>query len=403
MYAVVDLETTGGRFSEEGITEVAIYRFDGHQVVDRLVSLVNPMRPIDPYVTRLTGIDNKMLRRAPRFHELAKRIVEITDGCAIVAHNADFDYRMLRQEFARLGYVYERNTICTVKESQRLMPGLESYSLGKLCRTLGIPVAARHRAYGDAEATVRLLEILIEKDTSKQIVKMASRPAHRLSRREMKYRLILDTLPTFSGVFQILDKDKNIVYVGRSNNIYKQMTHLLSLDTQVGRAIQEAINTVTWEEVPSQLISYLKYIGQVREIEPPLNGKLRLRRMTRSLASAFPRDKTMLIFDKGQKVSERAVVLVENGQLKGYAYADLNHQVTNLDVLRSRLTPLENTPDYLYAIRAYVRRGQGVTGGVSVSFFLFFFPSAAGFFPGKEKKGGSFQVQETRRIRERAR
>lgn len=361
MYAVVDLETTGGRFSEEGITEVAIYRFDGHQVVDRLVSLVNPMRPIDPYVTRLTGIDNKMLRRAPRFHELAKRIVEITDGCAIVAHNADFDYRMLRQEFARLGYVYERNTICTVKESQRLMPGLESYSLGKLCRTLGIPVAARHRAYGDAEATVRLLEILIEKDTSKQIVKMASRPAHRLSRREMKYRLILDTLPTFSGVFQILDKDKNIVYIGRSNNIYKQMTHLLSLDTQVGRAIQEAINTVTWEEVPSQLISYLKYIGQVREIEPPLNGKLRLRRMTRSLASAFPRDKTMLIFDKGQRVSERAVVLVENGQLKGYAYADLNHQVTNLDVLRSRLTPLENTPDYLYAIRAYVRRGQGVT------------------------------------------
>ena len=127
-------------------------------------------------------------------------------------------------------------------------------------------------------ATVRLLEILIEKDTSKQIVKMASRPAHRLSRREMKYRLILDTLPTFSGVFQILDKDKNIVYVGRSNNIYKQMTHLLSLDTQVGRAIQEAINTVTWEEVPSQLISYLKYIGQVRSpvltVEPLLRWKV---------------------------------------------------------------------------------------------------------------------------------
>ena len=360
MYAVVDLETTGGRFSEEGITEVAIYRFDGHQVVDRLVSLVNPMRPIDPYVTRLTGIDNKMLRRAPRFHELAKRIVEITDGCAIVAHNADFDYRMLRQEFARLGYVYERNTICTVKESQRLMPGMESYSLGRLCRSLGIPVAARHRAYGDAEATVQLLRILIEKDTSKKIVKAALRPAHRLSRREMKYRLILDTLPTFAGVFQILDKDKNIVYIGRANNIYKQMSHLLSLDTQAGQAIQEAVNTVTWEETPSQLISYLKYIGQVREIEPPLNGKLRPRRMTRSLAAAFPKDKTMLIFDKGQKVSERAVVLVEKGELKGYAYTGLNHQVKNLDVLRSRLTPLENTPDNLYAVRAYMRRGQGV-------------------------------------------
>lgn len=114
MYAVIDLETTGGRFSEEGITEIAIYRYDGHQVVDRLVSLVNPQRPIDPYVSRLTGINNKMLRRAPRFYEIAKRIIEITDGCAIVAHNADFDYRMLRQEFARLGYIFERNTICTV-------------------------------------------------------------------------------------------------------------------------------------------------------------------------------------------------------------------------------------------------------------------------------------------------
>lgn len=360
MYAVVDLETTGGRFSEEGVTEVAIYRFDGHRVVDRLVSLVNPMRPIDPYVTRLTGIDNKMLRRAPRFHELAKRIVEITDGCTLVAHNADFDYRMLRQEFARLGYVYERNTICTVRESQRLMPGLESYSLGPLCRSLGIPLAARHRAYGDAEATVRLLEILIEKDTSKQILKIASQPVHRLSRQEMKFRLILDTLPTFGGVFQVLDKDKNIVYIGRSNNIYKQMTHLLSLDTQVGRAIQQTINTVTWEETPSQLISYLKYIEQVRRVEPPLNGKFRPRRMTRSLAGLFPKDKTVLVFDKGLKVSQRAVVLVENGCLLGYAYTDLNHQVNHLEVLRQRLTPLENTPDNLYAIRSYIRRGQGV-------------------------------------------
>ena len=361
MYAIVDLETTGGRFSEEGITELAIYKFDGRQVVDRLVSLVNPMRPIDPYVTKLTGIDNKMLRRAPRFYELAKRVVEITEGCVVVAHNADFDYRMLRQEFARLGYVFERNTICTVKESQRLMPGLESYSLGKLCRFLGIPVASRHRAYGDAEATVELLKILIEKDTSKKIVKAASKPAHKLSRQEMKYRLILDTLPTFAGVFQVLDRDKNIIYIGRANNIYKQMTHLLSLDTEAGRAIQDGINTVAWEETPSQLISYLKYISQVREIRPPLNGKIRERRMTRSLNAAFPKDKTMLIFDKGQKVSERAVVLVENGQLKGYAYFGLNHQVKNPDVLRSRLTPLENTPDNLYAIRAYIRRGQGVS------------------------------------------
>ena len=360
MYAVIDLETTGGRFSEEGITEIAIYRYDGHQVVDRLVSLVNPQRPIDPYVSRLTGINNKMIRRAPRFYEIAKRIIEITDGCAIVAHNADFDYRMLRQEFARLGYIFERNTICTVKESQRLIPGLESYSLGKLCRSLGIPLASRHRAFGDAEATLLLLQVLLEKDTSKKIIKMAKAPVHRLSRQEMKFRLILDTLPTFSGVFQVLDSENRIVYIGFSNNIYKEMNHLLSLDNDFGHILQESVNSVTWEETGSEVITYLKYINQVKTNTPPLNSRVRTRRMTPSLRAFFPADKTMLITDKGRKVSEKAVILVEGGQLKGYAYCDLNHQTDRPEVLRTRLTPLENTPDNLYAIRSYIKKNPAV-------------------------------------------
>ena len=108
MYAILDIETTGGQFNEEGITEIAIYKFDGHEIVDQFISLVNPEKPIQPFVIKLTGINNAMLRSAPKFYEVAKRIIEITQDCIVVAHNSSFDYRILRTEFSRLGYDYIR-------------------------------------------------------------------------------------------------------------------------------------------------------------------------------------------------------------------------------------------------------------------------------------------------------
>ena len=156
MYAIFEIETTWVQFNEEGITEIAIYKFDGHEVVDQFISLVNPEIPIQPFVVKLTGINNAMLISAPKFYEVAKRIIEITTDCVIVAHNAAFDYRILRTEFRRLGYNYEARTLCTVELSKKLLPEQPSHSLGKLVRALGIPMADRHRASGDALATIKL-------------------------------------------------------------------------------------------------------------------------------------------------------------------------------------------------------------------------------------------------------
>ncbi len=122
MYAILDIETTGGKYDEEGITEIAIHKFDGHEIVDRFISLVNPEREIQPFVVKLTGINNRMLASAPKFHEVAKRIVEITQDTVLVAHNAQFDYRILRTEFRRLGFNFERKTLCTVSLSKQLIP-----------------------------------------------------------------------------------------------------------------------------------------------------------------------------------------------------------------------------------------------------------------------------------------
>ena len=214
MYAILDIETTGGKYNEEGITEIAIYKYDGNKVVDQFISLVNPERSIQPFVVNLTGISSDMLRNAPKFYEVAKRIIEITDGCIIVAHNAQFDQRILNTEFDRLGYEFEKDTLCTVELSKKLIPDMESYSLGKLVRSLGIPLSDRHRAQGDAKATLTLFKLLLTKDTSKEIITQAIRkdPKRQL---EPKLLDLISSVP--SG-------DWGLLYAPgrRNNNLYRQ-------------------------------------------------------------------------------------------------------------------------------------------------------------------------------------
>ena len=159
-YAILDIETTGGKYNEEGITEIAIYQFDGNEITDQFISLVNPEKSIQAFVVKLTGISDKMVKGSPKFHEIAKRIIEITEDCILIAHNAQFDYRILKTEYNRLGYDFQRKTLCTVDLSKKLIPNMESYSLGKLVRALGIPVSDRHRANGDALATLKLFKLL---------------------------------------------------------------------------------------------------------------------------------------------------------------------------------------------------------------------------------------------------
>lgn len=162
MFAIIDIETTG--IAKEGkITEIAIFLHNGERVVDSFTTLINPECHIPYFITKLTGIDDHMVASAPRFFEVARRIVEMTAGATFVAHNVAFDYRFVQEEFKRLGYDYTRKTICTVKLSRKYLPGHRSYSLGRLCDDLNISIDGRHRAAGDALATVHLFEILLQK------------------------------------------------------------------------------------------------------------------------------------------------------------------------------------------------------------------------------------------------
>ncbi|GLB51223.1 exonuclease [Neptunitalea chrysea] len=270
MYAILDIETTGGKFNEEGITEIAIYRYDGHQVVDQFISLVNPEKDIQPFVVKLTGINNKMLLTAPKFYEVAKRIVEITKDCIIVAHNAKFDYRILRTEFRRLGFDYSRKTICTVELSKKLIPDKPSYSLGKLVRSLGIPVSDRHRANGDAMATVKLFKLLLSKDSSKEIIKGAikSDMEHRMAPKLLD---IVEQLPTVTGVYYIHKSDGEIIYIGKSKNIKKRVNQHFTNKNKSALIIQKDVVAVTYEETGSELVALLKENEEIKVNKPKLN------------------------------------------------------------------------------------------------------------------------------------
>jgi DNA polymerase-3 subunit epsilon len=164
LFVIIDIETTGNNCKFSNITELAVYQHNGQNVTNTFSTLINPGIDIPFYITRLTGIDNEMVKNAPKFHEIAKIIVELTAGRTFVAHNVKFDYGFIKEEFARLGYNFNRKTLCTVQMSRKFLPGHKSYSLGKLCSDLGIEINGRHRASGDALATVKLFEILLEKN-----------------------------------------------------------------------------------------------------------------------------------------------------------------------------------------------------------------------------------------------
>ncbi|MEM8762741.1 MAG: exonuclease domain-containing protein [Bacteroidota bacterium] len=434
MYAVLDIESTGGQYNEEGIMEIAIYRFDGHDIVDRFISLVNPEREIQPFVAKLTGINNKMLRTAPKFHEVAKRIVEITEGAVIVAHNAQFDYRILRTEFRRLGFDFQRKTLCTVDLSKKILPDAESHSLGKLVRSLGIPMSDRHRANGDAMATLKLLKLLLDKDTDKTIIKEVVRAAEHgeLSPNQLQ---MVSNLPSKTGVYYMHDRYGEIRFIGKTKDLQRRVNQHFTNTGELARKLQKETKKVTFELTGSELIAVLKEYAEVKKTRPRYNtiakkslfthalnfeangsGQIKLKLVKRNersaksigfngetsaehflarIAKEYKFDplsqqngaaqktnaengepmatletiydqfglgtKSIAIVDRGRDVGEKSFILIEKGELKGYGYTELNHQMNQLDILTALMTPMEHDENVKFIIESYLRKKNRFT------------------------------------------
>jgi DNA polymerase-3 subunit epsilon len=275
MFAIVDIETCGGKFEyQKGrIIEIAIVVHDGLSVVKSFSSLINPECFIAPNFTRISGITNEMVADAPKFHEVAKDVLEFTEGCVFVAHNVNFDYSFVRDEFASLGFKYRRDTICTVRLSRKFLPGKDSYSLGKLCASLGIEVQNRHRALGDAEATAKLFDILLEVKSTHPVYKNQGAEALMVRRIDKIKQYVLNKIPEAAGVYYFLNNKQEILYIGKSTNMYNRAINHFNPAENKGKKLLNELYNVDFVETGSELIALLHENKEIKTHKPEFNTR----------------------------------------------------------------------------------------------------------------------------------
>ncbi len=265
MYAILDIETTGLSPAREKITEIAIFLHDGTRITDEYSTLINPERKISYRITQITGINNHMVENAPRFFEVAAKIVKFTEGAIVVGHNVRFDYGFIRQEFLRLGFDFHRETIDTVKLSRKLIPGHPSYSLGKLCKDLGINNHARHRAAGDALATVRLFELLLS------LGPVPDKTKQKETVRDFNKSLV-EELPRETGVYYFYNKAGELIYVGKSVNIRERvLSHLNNNLDKKELEMKNQLLKVRFRVTGSELVALLLESAEIKKYQPLFN------------------------------------------------------------------------------------------------------------------------------------
>ncbi len=272
LYAIIDIETTGGRASDSKITEIAIVLHDGEKIIDTWESLINPETYIPPFIVNLTGITQEMVKDAPKFYEVAKKIVEMTENAIFVAHNVRFDYSFIKEEFKKLGYTYTRKQLCTIKLSRRTFPGLRSYGLSNLIRSLNLKNKNRHRAMGDTMTTVELFEkILAHQENNHQINDLVNLGVKEALLPQNISMETLHNLPEACGVYFFNNPNGYPVYIGKSINIKKRVMSHFSKITQKAAKLQQAVFDISYELTGSELIALLHESQLIKSLNPKIN------------------------------------------------------------------------------------------------------------------------------------
>ena len=246
--------------------------FDGSQVVDTYATLINPQRIIPPFITSLTGITNEMVESSPTFEDVAEIILDKTKDNIFVAHNVNFDYGFVKQEFSELDIKFDRKKLCTVRLARKIIPGYRSYSLGTLTNALGISINNRHRALGDAEATAKVLKLLIEKDVDNFIGHSLKKVSREATLPPNLSKKVFDNLPEKAGVYYFHSEKGKVVYVGKAKKIKSRITGHFTGDSGKGkRLFHENIHNISYELTGNELIALLHESGEIKRLWPKFN------------------------------------------------------------------------------------------------------------------------------------
>ena len=380
MYTVIDIESNGAPFRKESIIEIAIYRFDGHEITDQFISLVNPESEISSFVQKLTGITSKMVLTAPKFHEIAKRVVEITQDSILVGHNIDFDYRMLRQSFKRLGYEFTINTLDTIPLAKKLIPDEKSYSLSKLCKSIGIPLSEAHRASGDARATLDLFKLLMIKDQNNEIIQSQQEENHAKNYIN-KIQILTEDLPNERGILYFQNSEGKIIYSDVVEDLYKSAKKIFDSDKAKYKILQDETEKISYELTGTDLIAklmmqnkgiqkrqaltfglfyrknkfILEKIKKEQEEKPLLRFKsftqglkainyIKSREELKDLAEFTQKinlkGRNEIWFSSGRTLGEKSFLVLEKGKLIGFGFYELYHQIQSLEKIKKLMLPV---------------------------------------------------------------
>jgi DNA polymerase-3 subunit epsilon len=273
MYAIVDIETTGGYAAANGIIEISIQIFDGEKVTEQYETLINPHQTIPRYIQAFTGITNEMVEDAPSFEEVAEQVYTILQGNIFVAHNVNFDYSFVKNHLDFYGYTFNAKKLCTVRLSRQIFPGFPSYSLGNLCTSLGIELQNRHRAGGDAAATVQLFKMMLEHD-AKGYIQTA---LHRNSKDAVLPPNVpmadFDALPATPGVYYFLDNKEKVVYVGKAKNIKTRVNSHFSnnSDSKQKQNFLKHIHHIRFQSTATELMAEILESAEIKRLWPIFN------------------------------------------------------------------------------------------------------------------------------------
>lgn len=280
MFAVIDLETTGGNPNAERIIEIGIVLHDGKHKIGEYTTLINPEKEISAFISTFTGITNSMVKNAPKFIDVADTLLELLEGKIIVAHNARFDYNFIKSEFRRINIPFTKKNICTVQLSRKIFPQFKSHSLGNICKDLGIAVDNRHRAFGDAAATALLLEQLITHDTKGFLDEYLQDDINRIYLPAKLNPKIVEILPEEVGVFYLHNEKGEVIYLDKSKNIREHIFTFFSTkpEEKNRQQLHAEVCDISFELTGNELIASLVEVAEIKKIFPKFN---------RPIANAF--------------------------------------------------------------------------------------------------------------------
>lgn len=276
-YAIVDIETTGGYASGNGITEISIHIHDGKSVVEEWESLINPEQYIPSHIEALTGISNELVRDAPTFDAVAGQIFSLLDGKVFIAHNVNFDYSFVRHHLSLAGYNLNSKKLCTVRLSRKLYPGLASYSLGRLCKSLDIVLNNRHRAGGDAAATAILFGMLMQVDSEGIITKALSTTSKEQVLPPHLSKAYIDRIPDNPGVYYFKDEKGKVIYIGKAKNLKKRVnSHFTGNSSSKQRQdFLKKIHNIDYEICGTELMAFILEASEIKRLWPENNKALK--------------------------------------------------------------------------------------------------------------------------------